>query len=467
MKASEWQTVQDVEQWVYASYLRAKDRLTDTLDEKVRRPQLTRLLLDRLASPDRSGYNVVVAGSKGKGSTSVMLAEILRQHGWRVGLFTSPHLICFTERIRLNGDVISDGDFVRLARRVKEVADPIAERLAEHEYVSPVGLAAVMAALYFHEQGTDVNIWECGRGALFDDVNQVVHQEAVITPILSEHLTQLGPDWQEVVRHKLGVVTSTVRHVYIGKQDPQVEREIRRRTGGWKELEIVWAGRDVCVSGVHTGMRGTAFTVQTERGRYEKLMVPLIGEFQADNAALAVACAENVVQRLNPPRQRPAFRRLTHSLVRTALASATWPGRMQLVSRDPIVFVDGAIHRRSAQYVAETLTRLSNRPGVLVIGIPRDKDYTGVMTVLAPLARKVIVTAADRDRGKMPHDAANVAKTFCSQVEFEEGSVEAFQLGLVDLKQDEWMAVVGTQSLVGEAVAFFRQGAARADGACR
>src|SRR5690606_24512292 len=136
-----------------------------------------------------------------------------------------------------------------------------------------------------------------------------------------------------------------------------------------------WAGRDVCVSGVHTGMRGTAFTVQTERGRYEKLMVPLIGEFQADNAALAVACAENVVQRLNPPRQRPAFRRLTHSLVRTALASATWPGRMQLVSRDPIVFVDGAIHRRSAQYVAETLTRLSNRPGVLVIGIPRDKDY--------------------------------------------------------------------------------------------
>ncbi|MFS8580060.1 MAG: bifunctional folylpolyglutamate synthase/dihydrofolate synthase, partial [Novibacillus thermophilus] len=312
MKASEWQTVQDVEQWVYASYLRAKDRLTDTLDEKVRRPQLTRLLLDRLASPDRSDYNVVVAGSKGKGSTSVMLAEILRQHGWRVGLFTSPHLICFTERIRLNGDVISDGDFVRLARRVKEVADPIAERLAEHEYVSPVGLAAVMAALYFHEQGTDVNIWECGRGALFDDVNQVVHQEAVITPILSEHLTQLGPDWQEVVRHKLGVVTSTVRHVYIGKQDPQVEREIRRRTGGWKELEIVWAGRDVCVSGVHTGMRGTAFTVQTERGRYEKLMVPLIGEFQADNAALAVACAENVVQRLNSPRQRPAFRRLTH-----------------------------------------------------------------------------------------------------------------------------------------------------------
>lgn len=457
MEQTEMVTPADVEQWIYASYMAAKGNLTETLDEQVRRPQLTRHILDQLGSPDRRGHNVIVTGSKGKGSTSVMLANILKQHGWRVGLFTSPHLVHFTERIRVNGDVIEDEAFVRLGRRVRMATTPIIEALKPDEYVGPVGLAAAIAALYFRERKTDVNIWECGRGALYDDVNQVLHEHAIITPIMEEHLTYLGPELRDVVRHKLGAITPSVRYIYFGRQEERVEREIRQLLGGGQGRETVWIARDVRVSDVHSGIEGTQFSVQTPYGRYDKLNASLIGTFQADNAALALTSAEKIAHSLNTKQEQRVRTSLNESKVRTALKNVQWPGRLELISREPTILVDGAIHRRSAQYVADVLVQLKQKKGILIIGIPHDKDYTGVLEVLAPLARKVIVTAANRDYLKFPQDAVRIAKWLCSRVESEERAVDAFQLGLNQLQPDEWLAIVGTQSLVGEAQKFFKQ----------
>lgn len=449
-------TSADVERWIYSSYMAARSHIKETLDEKVRRPQFTRRILDRLGSPDRPGFNVTVTGSKGKGSTSVMLAEILRAHGWKVGLFTSPHLVRFTERIRSNGEEIPAEAFVRIGNEVKKAADPVIENLAPDEYIGPVGLATVIAALYFREQQTDVNIWECGRGALYDDVNQVTHEAAVITPVLEEHLPYLGPGLADVVKHKLGVVTPAVRQVFIGRQDERVNREIQQLTNCWQRRETVQLGRDVHVSNVNFGLEGTQFSVQTPHRFYERLNLSLLGTFQSDNAALALVTAEQIIQKLNGGICRIKHAPLDESAVRTALKGVKWPGRLELLSTEPTILVDGAIHRRSAGHVAETLSRLNSNKGTLVIGIPKDKDYRGVLEVLAPLAHRVIVTSANRDYLKFPVDALSVAKSFCSRVEFKEKAVEAFQTGLDQLLPDEWMAIVGTQSLVGVAQKFFR-----------
>ncbi|WP_054950285.1 bifunctional folylpolyglutamate synthase/dihydrofolate synthase [Numidum massiliense] len=443
----------DVERWIYASYMDARPHIKETLDEHVRRPQLTRRLLDCVEAPDRSMRNVTVTGSKGKGSTSVLLKHILQAHGLKVGLFTSPHLVHFTERIRVNESDIVPEAFLRLGRAVRRATEQFAPHLAKDEYFGPVGLTAIIAALYFQEQRTDVNVWECGRGALYDDVNQIAHERAVITPIFAEHLPYFGPSLRDVVRHKAGVVTPSVHAVYVGRQSDIARRELATYVNDRTDRRSVWLDRerDVRLANLRSGAEGVQFDVVTARAAYNDLRLPLLGAFQAENAALAIAVAEGVLES-----------RLRSEDVRQALGNVTWPGRLELVSSDPPVLVDGTIHRRSAVHVAEALTILSRNQGmqnkgILVVGIPADKDYKGVLEVLAPLARKVIWTTTNRDYLKFPHDALDVAEAFISQVQLEEDAETAFREALTQLRPDEWLAIVGTQSLVGEAQTFFKK----------
>lgn len=461
MNRTHMRTAGEVEQWIYASYMAAKDHIVVTLDAHVRRPQLTRFLLDRLGSPDRHGYNVMITGSKGKGSTAVLLASILQKHGWRVGLFTSPHLTRFTERIRVNGKVIPDDVFTRIGQQVKEAAAPLISSLKPHEYMGPMGLTAAIAALYFQEQQTEINVWECGRGALWDDVNQLHHEGAIVTPIMEEHLTYLGPELKDVVKHKIGIVTPSVCDVWIGRQEARVLHLMQAlATKHTSAAKTIFLGEDVDVDDVCSGINGTRFSMRMTGDAllddgHASFTLPLLGAFQADNAALAVAAAAGVVRRLQSTHSHP---RGSFSIqqVQQAFDDVRWPGRLERLSQDPMIFVDGAIHRLSAQYVADLLSSLTRHRGVLIIGVPKDKDYVGVIEVLAPLARQVILTAANRDCLNFPSDAIRVAKRFCSQVEFKERAAGAFQTGLLELKAGEWMGIVGTQSLVGEAYTFFK-----------
>lgn len=455
------QTAEMAEQWIYASFMAARPHLTDTLDENVRRPEWTRYLLDQCDSPDGSAVNVTVTGSKGKGSTSVMLAAMLRAYGYKVGLFTSPHLVHFTERIRVNGVKIPDACFVRLANKVKEVAVPLQKELRLNEYISPIGLTAVIAALYFQEQGTDINIWECGRGARYDDVNQITHQAAVITPIMTEHTKQLGARLEDVAKHKFAVITPAVRTVCIGWQHECVQQLVQQRDRIWQGREVVCLGRDFHVTDVQLYEEGTQFSVYTPEAFFENVHVPLLGAFQAENAAVAFAASEQV-NRLWQANNRsrgggqPASVALDITVARKALGCVQWPGRLERLMKQPTVIVDGSIHRHSARHVVDTLPHLNKNTGVLIVGIPQDKDYVGVMQVLAPLARKVIVTSAKRDYPHIAADVVDVAKQFCTQVQFKRQSESAFRNALSEVAADEWLLIVGTQSLVGEAQTFFK-----------
>lgn len=442
--------------------MKARPFIDNTLDEQVRRPELTRLILDRLGGPDHAAYNIVVTGSKGKGSTAVMLANLLQDSGYRVGLFTGPHLVRFTERIRVNGTEIRPGRLVQLARRVKQVADPLAQSLARDEYVSPVGLTAAIAALYFRKHGTDVNVWECGRGGLYDDVNQVRHETAVITPVFGEHLAQLGPTLDDVVRHKLGIVTHVVKRVYIGRQSERVERLMGTYGDRFKGRAVFRFGDGVHVNGVRTALTGTVFSVDTPNRQYTRLYVPVVGTFQADNAALALITAQGVLQDLalrrnsSPPGKR-MVPLLSEPTVRKSLARVVWPGRLQIVSREPLVLIDGSIHRSSAAHVSDVLRQYSHRGGVVVVSVPKNKDYQGVLRQLAPLARLVIWTSAVRSDEALPDDLLPATGLPPSQVQLIADPYQAFQRGLSEIRLGEWLAIVGTQTLVGAAVQFFQR----------
>ncbi|PWI58085.1 hypothetical protein BM613_05310 [Sulfoacidibacillus thermotolerans] len=432
----------DAVSFVFSSYTRSKPYRSQGLDRDTRNPAHTRRLLDALGSPDRHQRNIKVTGSKGKGSTSRMIAQVLEQHGYRVGLFTSPHLIDFTERIRVNGQAISEKDFMRLLAQVQVPLVELEKRMAPHEYFGPVGVTAAVAMLYFAQEQTDVNVIELGRGARYDDVNAVQGEFAVITPVLFEHPEQLGPHLSDIAYNKAGIVTAELTGVVVGRQQSvaaQILREESRNQG----VLMQSLDDDFFVRDIRAMEMGTHFTVQTRRREYSALHMRVLGRHQADNAAVAMATAEWFVGGALDPEK-----------VRQALQEVQIPGRCQVLSGPPRIFIDGAINRESAQYVRELLELMQYARLHLIVAVPKDKDYRGLLEVLAPLCQELWLPQLKNPHLSFPQDANAFAAQF-ARVHEAATVDDAIAQAMATVGDDGLVAIVGTQSLVAEALAYF------------
>ncbi|WP_217596747.1 folylpolyglutamate synthase/dihydrofolate synthase family protein [Cohnella sp. GbtcB17] len=446
----------EAEDLIYRSYLRAAPYLPSAGDEQVRHPQLTRRLLDLLGAPDRGRRFVLVTGSKGKGSTSRLLSSLLSHIGYKVGLFTSPHLVDYRERIRIDGQAIGEADFVRLTRRIEPAWEEIEHGLDAAAYQGPVGVSLAVAVGWFAEQGTDINVIECGRGGRYDDANVLANEWAVVTAIMEEHVRELGPGLDDIVRHKLGIVKSADTRLYIGAQRADVLDAIKVELGTAGDRasgpngRAAMAGETFAAANVALSARGTTFDVRTERAVYRGFSLPLLGAFQADNAALAVQACEDI-----------AGAALDPATVAACFAGLQWPGRCEIVSRDPLTIVDGAIHRDSAAYLASVIRSLGlgeDARVAAVIGVPKDKDYAGVIETLAPIASRILVTRPDVSHLAFPQDALEVATRYCP------GGSEAYPLladaldALLAGPLPDCILIVGTQTLIGNAKRLYGQG---------
>lgn len=441
----EFTSQSQVEDMIYSSYLRAVNHITETLDEQVRRPDLTRALLDFVGSPDRHQSYILVTGSKGKGSTSRFISSLLSHLGYKVGLFTSPHLVDFKERIRINGQAISTDDFVRLGNEVREGFFRIEEQLGIDEYQGPVGVALAIATLYFKENQTDFNVIECGRGGRFDDTNVLKNEWAVITPIMEEHVANLGPDLHSITLHKLGIIKNKTTNVIISKQKPSVLAAIEANLS---DNPVLYYDDQFQADSITITPVGTSFDVQTDQTVYPSLKLPLLGQFQAVNAAIAVALCEQIT---GGP--------LNQELVHNCLANLEWPGRCEVISQDPLTIIDGAIHRDSARYLAE-LIQLVNpdhlKSVTSIIGVPKDKDYTGVIEVMSTVSDQIIITRPDISHLTFPADALNIAKRFLdksSEFPYLEDAIAYIK----EHSPSEIIIIVGTQTLIGNAKRLFGQ----------
>lgn len=434
-----------VEDMIYSSYLRAINNITETLDGQVRRPELTRELLDLVGNPDRDQQYILVTGSKGKGSTSRFISSLLSHLGYKVGLFTSPHLVDFNERIRIDGRAISTEDFVRLGNVVREGFQTIEDQLAADEYQGPVGVGLAIATLYFKENHTDFNVIECGRGGRFDDTNVLKNNWAVITPIMEEHVANLGPDLNNITLHKLGIVKNKATNVYISKQKSSVLATIKANltSNAVQYYEEQFRADSIAITSV-----GTTFNVQTNQAVYPSLTIPLLGQFQALNAATAVALCEDITS--GP---------LNRELVLKCFAQLQWPGRCEVICHDPLTIIDGAIHKESARYLAELIQLVNpdrSRAVASIIGVPKDKDYPGVIEVMSSVSDQLIITKPDISHLSFPTDALHVANRFIEQsYEFPylEDALTHIQTG----SSSEIIVIVGTQTFIGNAKRLFGQ----------
>ncbi|GEO24376.1 bifunctional folylpolyglutamate synthase/dihydrofolate synthase [Alicyclobacillus acidoterrestris] len=428
--------------WIFESYTRVPAVKRAGYDRDVRHPEWTRWLLDAVGHPDEFMYNVAVTGSKGKGTHAILLAAVLERLGLRVGLFTSPHLVDFLERIRINGLTVPNEDFVRLARCVKLAARDA--ELPSDEYFGPVGLVAVMASLWFREQKTDVNVFELGRGALHDDVNQVVHQGALLTPIFPEHLDKLGPTWSDVVREKLGVVTAHTKWAVSYTQAPEVEGQIAAYFDDSKVTSRL-LGRDFSYELVN-GTGGVQTVFAYAGGVTHRAVVGAELALYAGNVAVSLVAAHHVLQSL----------KRIDDAIEVNLLGLRLPGRMQVISKDPTCLVDGAIHAVNARFVVKWLKAVRPTGKITaILSLPDDKDALGVISTLAPYVHAFVFTTSSNPHLRYTQDYTAVATEQGVQSSVEPDVEIAVQRARDAAHKEDTLLFLGTQSYVGDVLRFF------------
>jgi dihydrofolate synthase / folylpolyglutamate synthase len=451
--------------FVYASYGRLSRAQHTGYDRDVRNPSWTRQLLDALGAPDHGGYNIAVTGSKGKGSHAILVAGVLQQMGFRVGLFTSPHLVDFLERIRLQGDKISEEDFVQAADEVKRAV--CALPIPATEYIGPVGIVAAMAAHYFQRKQTDFNIFELGRGALHDDVNQVRHHGAIITPIFPEHLDRLGPTWQDVVNEKMGILTNETRWAVTYRQEDFVQDWIDqwRVTCDLDEFSVLQREFDV------TPIQSNRLVIHSETGDSMTEVVEVLWKGKPlratvgsalipfrENVGVALVAAAMAVQ--DAAEKLPAqLNVLANPDIDVDLTKLSPPGRLQVVRAKPTVVIDGSIHAVNATFVQRMVE--AYRMGeevervVCVLSLPDDKDATGVIGTLSPVVDDFLFTTSSNPHLDYTRDLTMLTGAFSGQVENIRNVNTAFATAMERTSSRDMVLCVGTQSFVGDALRYF------------
>jgi len=367
-----------------------------------------RKVLAELGEPQKSFPSIHVAGTNGKGSVCAMLTGILSRHGLRVGMYTSPHLVSVTERIRVGWRPISSSDFCRLLSRVKLSCDRL---IRERKLKAPLTYfehLTALAFLYFRERRVDIAVLEVGMGGRFDATNVVFPLVSVITTIGLDHRKYLGSTLGRIAAEKAGIIKPGVP-VVSGLRDGPARRVVRARARQVRSplIETRAASGGLEAERVRTGYK----FVFRHGGEVYRFRPRLQGLHQGRNAAAAIAAAAVL---------STSWRRLDVEKIRKGIEEAEWPGRLEVLSRRPLVVLDGAHNEEGARALAAYVRKFLPRPVFLVFAVMADKDFKPMVRVLFPLARKVFLTAIPFRRAARPRDIRAVSSPFRRKISIRE-----------------------------------------------
>ncbi len=337
-------------------------------------------ILDRLGNPQRRYPTLHVAGTNGKGSSSAMVASILQATGYRVGLYTSPHLIDFRERIRVQGTDISVESACALTEQIRRTANPLIT-LTFFEFTT------ALAFLHFRNQQVDIAVIEVGMGGQFDATNVLSPIGALITGISFDHEAYLGDSLQKIAREKAGIITQKAP-VVLGPMPEDILQIFEAQASKWL-APCFRMGREFSL--LETS--ATTFTYQGPRWTIPGLQTNLLGRHQMVNATNALAVLETAVDSTFP---------ISPSAIRTGLLDVRWRGRLEIVHRNPLLIVDGAHNLAGAQVLFDFLSSQihdgAGRKLILVVGMMRDKNLEGFLRVFIPLVDHLIFTQPRMER---------------------------------------------------------------------
>jgi dihydrofolate synthase/folylpolyglutamate synthase len=401
----------------------------------------TERLLEALGSPQRSFPSVQIAGTNGKGSTAVMLEAVARAAGIKIGLYTSPHLVQITERIRINGQEISREDFAHLTQRVRVSAEAL---LDEGKLESPLTFfehLTAIALLAFSEARVQLAILETGLGGRLDATTVAQAEIVALTPIALDHQEYLGETLSEIAAEKAAIIRPGVRAV-VAPQAPEALDRILKRCADCG----VWPSLDACevkMLGADESGRVRA-TFRTSEGSYDNVLLGLRGRHQTTNAALAIALAEALRERgFSIPREA----------IIAGLETSVHPGRLELYDeQQPAILFDGAHNAAGARALRDFLDEFIKEPITLLFGAMRDKDLTAIAATVFPIAQHLVLTEPSNPRAATLETLARlVPHGFdSSRITLAPSAREALSAARAQTPPGGIICVTGSLYLIGE-----------------
>jgi len=389
-------------------------------------------LLSRLGHPEKTFQCFHIGGTNGKGSTSAILATILQTMGYRVGLYTSPHLVDFRERIRVQGQCISEGKVVELLEHISIVVP---------SHVSPTffEVTTALALKYFAQEQVDVAVIEVGMGGRFDATNVVQPVGVAITTVSLDHETYLGSTIERVAGEKAGIIKNKIPLV-IGSLDPKGQKVIAAKAAA-EDAPCYWYGEDFSV----TVRTRDAFDFYGRTNQWSNLCCSLKGGHQVNNAACALALIEAV---------RPYKEEIQEQVVKQALRSVIWGGRFEEVENRPLVVLDGAHNPESAMALATYLKELLEQEQIqkvfLIIGMNQDKNFHGFVLPFYPIAERFIFTRIGVDSSASPHTLEVSMRGQAVPTSVVAHPEQALKMAKEMARPEDLICVTGSLYLVGE-----------------
>ena len=396
-------------------------------------------LLEMLGSPHLGVPTVHVAGTKGKGSTTAMVASILNAAGCSTGLFTSPHLHTFRERIRVGGQPIPEDEFAGLVEALWPAVEEM--RRAGHGRVTVFELLTAMAFHCFRERGVGAQVIEVGLGGRLDSTNVVQPLACGITSLGLDHTEVLGDTLAEIAMEKAGIIKQGVP-VVCAPQRPEALRVVQDVCEA-QENTLTLAGEDILWSPESTTLDGQTFTLETARRTY-RLSIPLLGEHQLENAAVAVGLIEALAE---------GGIDVSREAIEEGLRRVEWPCRLEVLRRAPLVIADGAHNPHSAGRLVEAMRSLV--PGLrltLVVGVSRNKDVDGVAFELSRLSpAEVVATRSRHPRSAQPELLAREFERYGARARTAGSVAEAVDDAVASASDDDVVLVTGSLFVAAEA----------------
>lgn len=389
-------------------------------------------LVEAFGRPEATFRSVHVAGTNGKGSTAAFLDGILRAAGFTVGLYTSPHLLDFRERIQVDGHPIAEADIAALTTEIARVIDRL---FTPSPISSPTFFeaATALAFLHFARRAVDWGVIEVGLGGRSDATNVLRAEVSVITNIGLEHEEHLGDSLESIAAEKAGIIQEGgwVVSAAEGASLDAIGRIARE-----KRARLITVQDQYLVEYLGRWEHGESFRVAGRLRNYDALQVPLMGRHQVLNAVTAMAVAELLEEK--------GFE-VGEAQIREGLRTARCPGRLQLVSIQPRILVDGA-HNPVGMMALRTFLEEEKLPGRLVVifGVLKDKAWERMLDILAPLASAVILTRPESDRGAEPRALATVASGYLREVRVAETMPDALAMAHALVVSDDTILVTGS-----------------------
>ncbi len=397
-------------------------------------------LLARLGNPHRKARSVHITGTNGKGSTAVMVASALTVSGYTTGLYTSPHLHSWRERIRVDGELISEEEFVSLVERVKPEVKAV-NRKATYGRLTTFELLTVLAFAYFGLKEANFQVLEVGMGGRFDATSVITPEVCIITSISLDHTEVLGSSLAEIAGEKAAIIkpgSITVTSPQPGEAEGVIEKACLNRGA-----ELVRVGRDVTGRSLGFDLNRQLLQVKGRLGSYD-LSIPLLGRHQLVNATTAVAALEVLAEK--------GFKISGDSITR-GLARVNWRGRFEILGRHPLLVVDGAHNPDAARGLRESLEQyLDFDRAILVIGTSDDKDIAGIVSELSSLFDKVIATRSHHPRATAPASIVAEFRRHGVDAQAVEAVSEALSLALALAGTGDLVCVAGSLFVVAEAI---------------